>query len=78
VTGTRDGGQGAEDRDALLSETALEILRECFRAFKPKEWPFPGDAPSDHLSERSAECAFARAKKRAGIIKRATFHTLRH
>lgn len=32
----------------------------------------------DHLSERSAERIFEQAKKKAGILKRATFHTLRH
>lgn len=71
-------GKGAKDRDTLLSETALEILREYVRAFKPKDWLFPGDAPGDHLSERSAQHVFEDAKKKTGIIKPATFHTLRH
>jgi site-specific recombinase XerD len=33
---------------------------------------------SDVDSRRAAEHIFANAKKRAGIIKRATFHSLRH
>ncbi len=71
-------GKGAKDRDTLLSETALTILREYVRAFRPKDWLFAGDVPGDHLSERSAQHVFEDAKKKAGIVKPATFHTLRH
>lgn len=71
-------GKGAKDRDTLLSETALTILREYFRAVKPKDWLFPGEERSNHLSERSAQEIFKDAKKRAGILKPATFHSLRH
>jgi integrase/recombinase XerD len=39
---------------------------------------FPGEAHDDHLSERSAQEIFKDAKKKAGILKPATFHTLRH
>lgn len=70
--------KGAKDRDTLLSETALTILREYARVFKLKDWLFPGDRPGEHLSERSAQHVFEDAKKKAGIIKPATFHTLRH
>ena len=71
-------GKGAKDRETLLSETALRILREYFQAFKPKTWLFPGEEREDHLSERAAQEVFGDAKKRAGIVKPATFHTLRH
>lgn len=71
-------GKGAKDRDTLLSETALRILREYFTAFKPKDWLFPGEQLSDHLSERAAQEIFRDSKRKAGIRKPATFHTLRH
>ncbi|MBI5300586.1 MAG: tyrosine-type recombinase/integrase [Chloroflexi bacterium] len=71
-------GKGAKDRDTLLSTTALEILREYVRVFKPRDWLFPGDDRSDHLSERSAQHVFEDAKNKASILKPATFHTLRH
>ena len=71
-------GKGAKDRYTLLSETALTVLREYFCAFKPKGWLFPGEERGDHLSERAAQEIFQDARKRAGIIKPATFHTLRH
>lgn len=71
-------GKGAKDRDTLLSETALTTLRDYVRAFKPKDWLFPGEERGDHLSERAAQEIFKDAKKKAGILKPATFHTLRH
>ena len=71
-------GKGAKDRYTLLSETALSILREYVRAYKPKAGLFAGEDPADHLSERSAQHILEHSKKKAGITKRATFHTLRH
>lgn len=71
-------GKGAKDRYTLLSETALAVLREYFREYKPRDWLFPGEDPTDHLSERSAQKIFERSQMRAGITKPATFHTLRH
>ncbi|MGA9350078.1 MAG: tyrosine-type recombinase/integrase, partial [Anaerolineae bacterium] len=71
-------GKGAKDRYTLLSEIALQVLREYFRAYKPKAWLFAGKEPTDHLSERSAQQIFQDARKKAGIAKQATFHTLRH
>jgi integrase/recombinase XerD len=71
-------GKGAKDRDTLLSETALRILREYVRAFKPKDWLFQGEERDAHLSERAAQEVFRDAKKKAGIRKPATFHSLRH
>jgi site-specific recombinase XerD len=71
-------GKGAKDRYTVLSETDLVVLREYFKAEKPQDWLFPGEEPTDHLSERSAQHVFEHAKKKAGITKKATFHTLRH
>lgn len=71
-------GKGAKDRDTLLSENALIVLREYFRAFKPRVWLFPGEERDDHLSERAAQEVFRDAKKKAGFLRPSTFHTLRH
>jgi site-specific recombinase XerD len=72
------GGKGHKDRYTLLSENVLPVLREYFRNEKPKEWLFPGETPAGHLAESAAEKIFRHAKERAGIVKPATFHTLRH
>jgi site-specific recombinase XerD len=71
-------GKGAKDRYTLLAETAREALRDYYRAYKPKDGLFPGDDSTDHLSTRSAQEIFQDAKRKAGITKPATFHTLRH
>ena len=71
-------GKGAKDRYTLLSEIALQVLREYFHAYKPKSWLFAGQDQTDHLSERSAQQIFQDARKKAGIAKQATFHALRH
>jgi integrase/recombinase XerD len=71
-------GKGAKDRYTVLSATALGVWRDYVRVFKPKEWLFPGEDHTDHLSERAAQHIFQDAKQKAGIHKPATFHTLRH
>ncbi len=73
-----EGGKGKKDRYTLLSEIALQVLREYYRAYKPKDWLFPSEDRQGHLSPRSAQHVFQDAKKRAGIRKAVTFHSLRH
>jgi integrase/recombinase XerD len=31
-------GKGGKDRYTILSQTALECLRQYWRAYRPKEW----------------------------------------
>jgi integrase/recombinase XerD len=75
-------GKGGRDRDVLLSDKLLKILREYWRWIKPKVWLFPGmvnnwraDVPIDTKVVWEAVRA---AKERAGITKRVSPHTLRH
>jgi site-specific recombinase XerD len=51
-------GKGAKDRYTLLSEGGLKVLRDYFRVFQAKEWLFPGEVGTNHLSKRSAERIF--------------------
>ena len=71
------GGKGGKDRMTLLSETALAMLRDYYRAYKPKKWLFEG-ADGGKYHARSVQNVFRRAKEKAGITKPATVHTLRH
>jgi site-specific recombinase XerD len=71
-------GKEEKDRYTLLAETALAVLREYFKLYRPKEWLFSGKSMTDHLSERSAQHVFKDSKTKAGITKLATFHTLHH
>jgi integrase/recombinase XerD len=70
-------GKGGKDRYSILSEAALECLRQYWRDYRPKEWLFEGNNGS-HLCMTSIRNIFLAAKKRAGITKHAWPHTLRH
>lgn len=71
-------GKGAKDRYTLLSETALTLLRDYVKRYRPKVWLFEGQQPGTHLSERSIQHIFKSALKEAGINKRVSVHVLRH
>jgi len=70
-------GKGGKDRYTILSQTALECLRQYWRKYHPKEWLFEGNKGT-HISISSIRQIFWDAKKRAGITKPASVHTLRH
>ena len=72
-------GKGNKDRYTLLSQTALEVLREYWKKYRPKEWLFPKDTnPLEHIPAGTVSTAFMRAKRQANHRKPATCHTLRH
>lgn len=74
-----DQGKGNKDRYTLLSQVALETLREYWKEYRPKSWLFPKDTmPDDHVHIDTIRTTFKRAKKAAGITKPASCHTLRH
>jgi len=72
------GGKGQKDRYTVLSEVALEVLREYWRVYRPKKWLFPGSKEGSHITTRTAEKILENARKKAGIPKHITIHTLRH
>jgi site-specific recombinase XerD len=71
-------GKGGKDRYSILSNTALECLRQYWRKYHPKDWLFEGQKKDKHISISSIHQIFHAAKKRAGITKPASVHTLRH
>lgn len=71
-------GKGSKDRYTLLSDVALDALREYYKMYCPRIWLFPGENPEKHLTERSVQKIFEKACKEAGIKKKVTVHTLRH
>lgn len=73
-----EGGKGKKDRYTLLSKVALEVLRDYYKAYQPKDWLFRGEDGQGHLAARSAHHVFHDASIRAGIRKPVTFHSLRH
>jgi len=71
-------GKGGKDRYSILSQTALEHLRQYWKKYRPTEWLFEGQKKDDHISIHSIQLMFYAARKRAGITKQASVHTLRH
>lgn len=71
-------GKGRKDRYVMLSQSLLETLRGYWRASKPRAFLFPGEGGNKPLCVSAAQKAFGKARDRAGIKKRVSFHTLRH
>jgi len=73
-----DQGKGNKDRYTLLSPATLDLLRDYWRQYHPFSWLFPGRLPDRPISTRAIQKTFEKAKRKAGIQKPATVHTLRH
>jgi len=72
-------GKGAKDRFALLSQSNLEILRDYWKAYHPKEWLFYSRVNSGtHITPRGVANIFNKYKNQVGITKDVSTHTLRH
>jgi site-specific recombinase XerD len=69
--------KGKKDRNSLLSEKLLIILRDYFKKYRPKVWLFEGP-DGEQYSASSINQIFRRACYDAKILKKATVHTLRH
>ena len=70
-------GKGAKDRSVTLSPKVLEMLRDYYKAYKPKEYLIEGASGGSYSSE-SVGNMVKKAAKLAKIRKRVTAHTLRH
>ncbi len=71
-------GKGRKDRYVMLSESLLPRLREYYKYYRPKVWLFISANGEKPLDVRTAQRVFMKSRKKAGIRKPATFHTLRH
>lgn len=70
-------GKGARDRLVPLSPLILDLLRDYYRQYRPKEYLFEGQFGGKY-SERSIELVLKKAVAAAGIEKNITLHMLRH
>jgi len=71
-------GKGGKDRQVLLSESLLRLLRRYWRIFHPKTQLFYGRDPLSMLGITTAQKVFQAAKIKAGIDKIGGIHSLRH
>lgn len=70
-------GKGCKDRDVPLSPKILELLRNYYKAYKPKDHLFEG-ASGGRYTESSVRQFLARSVHAARIHKHVTTHMLRH
>jgi len=71
-------GKGKKDRYVMLSPKLLETLRHYWRAVRPKDWLFPGNIPGQPISPSAVEHACGEARRRSGIRKPISPHSMRH
>jgi integrase/recombinase XerD len=71
-------GKGGKDRFSILSQENLRVLREYWKLFRPDDFLFPRYIKGKPLSARHIQQIFQEAKAKAGILKPATVHSLRH
>jgi site-specific recombinase XerD len=69
-------GKGKKDRYTILSDRALSILREYFKAYRPKQWLFEGC--HGHWHQRTLATILNNAAEKAQLNKHVSPHTLRH
>ncbi|MCL2252607.1 MAG: tyrosine-type recombinase/integrase [Treponema sp.] len=71
-------GKGRKDRYTMLSEKAAQYVKDYYKYLEIKDWIFPGQPSSKHLTVRSAQKIFDKAIRHSGIQKKITIHSLRH
>jgi len=70
--------KGRKDRYTLLSDVALQTLREHWKKEKHRKWLFPSWNKERHITARTVQKIFQNACKKAGIKKNVSVHSLRH
>lgn len=70
--------KGRKDRYTLLSNVALQTLREYWKKEKPQKWLFPSWNKEKHITARTVQKIFQNACKKDGISKDVSVHSLRH
>ncbi len=70
--------KGKKDRVVPISIKLIEILRDYYKAFKPKTWLFGGQEVGKKYSDRSIQLVLNQAVEKAKIVKPVSLHWLRH
>lgn len=71
-------GKGGKDRYVMLSDTLRTILRKYYAVQRPKVYLFENPQTGKPFNDSTLQHAFHRARIKAGITKRVSFHSLRH
>lgn len=70
-------GKGKKDRYTLLGESTLNVLRQYFLKYKPKEYLFEGQFGGKY-SQTSARNVLNKYLKETGVSTKGGLHSLRH
>lgn len=70
--------KGKKDRMVPLSNKMIGLLREYYKAYRPKYWLFEGQTESKQYNARSLQLVLNQAVEKAKIKKPVTLHWLRH
>jgi len=70
--------KGQKDRYTILSKNMHTLLSSYIKEYQPHYWLFESWTQERHISIRSIQKVFEKAKGLAGIKKDASIHTLRH
>jgi integrase/recombinase XerD len=79
-----DNAKHNTNRYTILSQTALEVLREYFKTYfqtknyKPDDWLFPGQNPEEHITVKTIKNTIIKLKDRLHLDPNISAHTLRH
>lgn len=73
-------GKGNKDRDVVLTDSVLRLLRAYWLRYRSGEWLFYSSNIVLHtpVSATTVQKAFREAVKQAGITKKCSVHSLRH
>jgi site-specific recombinase XerD len=71
-------GKGNKDRYTILAPGLLAALRTYWRAWQPKAWLFPRWNSEEQLTAGAVQKVCFRTRKKLGIKKSISPHTLRH
>jgi len=70
--------KGKKDRIVPISNKTIDLLRDYYKAYKPKTWLFEGQQVNEKYSERSIQLVLLQAVTKAKIEKPVSLHWLRH
>lgn len=72
-------GKGNKDRDVVLTESVLQLLRAYWLHFRATDWLFYSSrGMAFRVGDTSVQKAFREAVKLAGVKKKCSVHSLRH
>ena len=71
-------GKGNKDRFVMLPQKLVDLLREYYRREKPVNYLFNAKVKGHAYNPRSLQLAMQQCKKKVGITKKGSIHTLRN